>query len=166
MPPRRGTLRARGGGCRLAFAIGFLSAIAAHGTTCFVPSPSQPSLGAAVRDLSCTTIQLAAGTYLENATVARDLTIVGAGSGLSIVAGAVAVSGATTDAELSRLAVDGAAVGVAGCWPSILVATGGAHLVARDDVLATNGATANGACRLFADDFESGGVLAWSAHQP
>lgn len=143
-----------------------LAAQSAAAALCGVPSVSHPTVGAAVRDLSCTTIQLAAGTYPENVVVARDVAIAGAGASLSIVAGAIEVSGAATDAALARLALDGGAAGVAGCWPALLSATAGARLVADDDVAVTNSGVALGGCRLFADSFESGGTLAWSMRLP
>ncbi len=137
-----------------------------NGATCGVPSAGHPTVGAAVRDAACTTIQLAAGSYLENVVVNRDLGIEGAGSGLSIVAGAVEIAGAASDVTLAGLSIDGTAAGVAGCWPSLLRTTGGARLAAGDDVLVTHSGLSNGGCRLFADGFESGGTLAWSLRQP
>lgn len=156
----------RGGRGPLVVAALALAARAAAAALCGVPSVSHPTVAAALRDVACTTIQLAAGTYPENVAVARDVAIEGAGASLSIVAGAVAVSGAATDATLARLALDGTAAGVAGCWPAVLSATDGARLAADDDVAVTNSGIALGGCRLFADGFESGGTLAWSLRQP
>ncbi len=129
---------------------------------CTVPTTSHPTVGAALRDGACTTLQLAAGSYEENLVVTRALEVAGAGSGHSILAGALSISGATTEVTLSGLAIDGTAAGVAGCWPSVLFATGGARVAAGDDVVVTNSGIADGPCRLFADGFESGGVLTWS----
>lgn len=143
-----------------------LSPAMLSGATCSVPSAGHPTIGAAVRDAACTTIQLAAGSYPENVVVNRDLGFEGAGSGLSIVAGAVEAAGAASDVTLARLAVDGTAAGVAGCWPSLLVTTGGARLSVDDDVAVTNSGLASGLCRLFADGFESGNLLAWSSAAP
>lgn len=134
--------------------------------TCPVPETGHPTIGAAVRDAACTTIQLAAGTFAENIVLAHDVVIEGAGSSLSMVAGAVEVAGAGTDVMLAGLSIDGTSAGVAGCWPSLLATTGGAHVAADDDVLVSNSGLASGACRLFADGFESGGVLAWSTAAP
>ena len=133
---------------------------------CNVPSASHPTVAAAVRDGACTTVQLGAGAWPENLEVARDLVIAGAGSGASIVAGTLAMAGAGTDVTLSGLTIDGAAASVAGCWPSALLATGGARFDSSDDVVVTNSGIPNGGCRLFADGFESGGTLAWSLRQP
>lgn len=133
---------------------------------CPVPTIAHPTLGAAVRDVACTTIQLAAGTFAENVVLARDLAIEGAGSGFSILTGAIEVSGAASDVTLARLALDGAAAAVAGCWPSLLRATGGARLEASDDVSVTNSGSSSGVCRLFVDGFESAGMLAWSDRAP
>lgn len=143
-----------------------LAAQSAAAALCGVPSPSHPTVGAALRDGSCTTVQLAPGTYPENVVVARDVALEGAGSGLSIVAGAVEVTGATSDVTLARLTIDGTSAAVAGCWPSLLRTSSGARLAADDDIAVTNSGIANGGCRLFTDDFESAGTLGWSARQP
>lgn len=133
---------------------------------CNVPSPSHPTLGAAALDAACVTIQLAAGTFAENVVIERDLAIAGTGSGTTTVAGALVASGAGTHVSLTGLAIDGTATGVSGCWPSALLAKDGATLDSSDDVAVTNSGIPSGGCRLFADGFESGGTLAWSARQP
>lgn len=135
-------------------------------SNCPVPAAGHPTIGAALRDAACTAIQLAAGSYAENVEVSRDVAIAGSGSALSTLEGAVAVSGSATNLTLAALAVEGVSAGVAGCWPSLLVATGGARVVATDDVVVKNSGIANGACRIFNDGFESGGTLAWSATAP
>lgn len=161
----RAELRCRAAaGCALLLLVLVARPLAA--VLCSVPSPSHPTLGAAVRDVACTAIQLAGGTFPENLEVTRDLAIAGTGSATSTVAGALVVSGAGTDVSLTGLAIDGTAAAVAGCWPSVLSATGGAHVESNDDVEIANSGIANGGCRLFADGFESGGTLAWSARQP
>jgi hypothetical protein len=45
------------------------------------------SIGAAVADAGCTTIDVAAGVYTENLTVDRDLTLQGAGASVTIIDG-------------------------------------------------------------------------------
>ena len=164
-PPRLGL------GSRIALLVGlgvFGCGVArsSSAAVCDVPSASHPTVGAALRDAFCTTIQLAAGVFEENVAVERDVILQGAGSGASVLAGHLAVTGATTDAQLSGLGIDGTAAGVAGCWPSVLSSTGGARLDSSDDVVVTNSGIPNGGCRLFADGFESGGTLAWSLRQP
>ena len=155
-----------GRGARLSGLLAALWSQSAAAAPCTVPTIAHPTLGAAVRDVACTTIQLAAGTFAENVVVARDLAIEGAGSGLSIVAGPIEIVGAASDVTLAGLSLDGTAAGVAGCWPSLLRATGGARLEASDDVGVTNSGISSGACRLFVDGFESAGMLAWSDRVP
>lgn len=138
----------------------------AGGSLCNVPSPDHPTADAAVRDVACTTIHLAAGTYAENVTVQRGVAIEGAGSGLSIVAGALEVGGTTTVVGIARLTLDGSAEGVAGCWASLLAASSGAEIHSDDDVAVVNSGIASGPCRIFVDGFESAGALAWSARFP
>lgn len=134
--------------------------------TCSVPTPGHPTLGAALRDAACTTVNVAAGTYRENLVVARGVDIAGGGSATTFVAGAVETVGATTYVTLSGLAIDGTGAGVAGCWQSLLAANSGARLSTTSDVRVTNSGVPAGPCRLFADGFESSGVLAWSAASP
>jgi hypothetical protein len=138
------------------------TAAAAPGIVCNVPSPSYPTLGAAARDAGCTTLQVAAGAFAENVALVRDLVIQGAGSAATTVQGQVFVSGAGNDVTLSGLLLDGTAAGVAGCWPEILKASGGATVTSGADLRVLNTVAGGTACRLFADGFESGGTLAWS----
>lgn len=150
----------------VAGALGASFAAPASGTTCAVPAASHPTVGAALRDGACTTIQLAAGSYRENVTVERDVVLQGAGSGASVLEGYLAITGATADVTLAALTIDGTASGVAGCWREVLSVSGGAEVVTGSDVVVLQTTAGGAACRLFADGFESGGVLAWSAHAP
>ena len=150
-------------------AAGALAAVAASPTwagTCNVPSAPHPTVGAALRDANCTTVQLGAGAYAENVAVARDVTLQGGGSAATFLEGFLAATGATTDVTLAALTIDGTAAGVAGCWPEALAAAGGAELATGPDVVVLQSATGGGPCRLFADGFESAGTLAWSSHVP
>lgn len=114
----------------------------------------------------CTTIELATGAFAENIVVTREVAIAGAGATASIVAGSMEIAGAATEVSLARMAIDGTAPGVAGCWPSLLRATGGARVTVGDDVAVTNSGILSGSCRLFVDGFESAGMLAWSERAP
>lgn len=138
----------------------------ATGATCNVPTSTHPTLAAAARDGACTLVQLADGAFPENVSLARDLAIQGAGSAATTLQGYFFVSGAGSDVTLNGLLVDGTAAGVAGCWSQVLGASGGATLTSGADVKVLQTATGGAACRLFADAFESGGLLAWSAHAP
>jgi hypothetical protein len=150
----------------LAAALGAALAPPAGAATCAVPAPSHPTIGAALRDGNCTTIELAAGSYPENVTVERDVVVQGAGSSASVLQGYLAVTGATADVALVGLTIDGTAAGVAGCWREVLSVAGGAEVATGPDVVVLQTTAGGTACRLFADGFESGGVLAWSAHAP
>lgn len=134
--------------------------------TCNVPSPGQPTVGAAVRDTSCTTIQLAPGSFPENVVVDRTLALQGAGSGASSLEGYLAAAGSGSSVTLAALTVDGTAEGVAGCWNGLLSVSAGAEVVAGPDVVVLQSGMVGQTCRLFADGFESGGLLAWSAQVP
>lgn len=163
-----GRVRRRWPALAAACAIGLLlvPARAAWGAVCPVPSVGHPTIGAAVRDPVCTTVQLAAGTFAESVEVARDLAIAGVGSAVSAVAGHLLVSGATSDVTLSGLRVDTTGTGVAGCWPRALETVGGAEVAAGPDVDVRHTAVGDPPCRLFVDGFESSGTLAWSAAVP
>jgi pectin methylesterase-like acyl-CoA thioesterase len=45
------------------------------------------TIGAAIADSGCTTINVAAGVYTENLTIDRDLTLQGAGAGVTVIDG-------------------------------------------------------------------------------
>ena len=141
-------------------------AATAGADVCNVPSASYPTLGAAVRAGACTSVIVAAGSFPEHVTIARDLAVQGAGSAATLLQGYFFVSGAGNDVTLNGLLVDGTAAGVAGCWTEILAAAAGATLVSGADVKVLQTAVGGAACRLFADGFESGGLLAWSLHAP
>jgi len=148
--------------CLAALVLPLLAAAGAHSATCNVPTATHPTLAAAARDAGCTLVQLAAGSFPENVTLERDLAIAGAGSAATTLQGYFFVAGAGHDVTLDGLLVDGTAAGVAGCWTEILAAEGGATLTSGADVKVLQTATGGTACRLFADGFESGGVLTWS----
>jgi hypothetical protein len=150
----------------LAAALGAALAPPAGAAICAVPAPSHPTIGAALRDGTCTTVELAAGSYPENVTVERDVVLQGAGSGATSLEGYLAITGATADVTLAALTIDGTAAGVAGCWREVLSVAGGAEVATGPDVVVLQSTAGGTACRLFADGFESGGVLAWSAHVP
>jgi len=72
----------------------------AQAATCSVPSISYPTIQDAVNDSNCSTIVVAAGTYLESVTIGRPLTLLGPNMGVSWSgtrgAEAIVSSGATT----------------------------------------------------------------------
>jgi hypothetical protein len=154
--------------CTVVAALGliFWLVSAALAVPCAVPSTSYPTIGAAVRDGACTLVQVAAGSFPENVVITRDLAVAGAGSAASSLHGTFTISGAGNDVTLNSLLVDGTASGVAGCWSEMLKATGGATITSGSDVKVLQTAAGGTTCRLFADGFESGGALAWSARVP
>ena len=125
--------------------------------TCPVPSASHPTIQAAVDDASCTEVVLAAQTFVESPSIARDLTVRGASSATTVVAGRVEVSGGLV--VLEDLKVDTSGPAQRGRFPSALWAHGGGR-VTGDGLVVVH------APLLFGDGFESGGFSAWSSVQP
>ena len=60
--------------------------VASSAQICSVPG-SHATIGSAVLDGSCSTIQLSAGTYTEAITIGRGLTLAGPGVGKAVIAG-------------------------------------------------------------------------------
>jgi len=71
----------------LAVSQAFLPSAQAGAGPCRVPSNAYPTIQAAVNDATCATINVAAGTYTEHVTIARDVTIRGAGQDSTVIDG-------------------------------------------------------------------------------
>ena len=124
----------------------------ASAATCNVPSAPHPTIQAAIDDIGCTEIVVAAGTYAEAPVIARSLTVQGAGSGSTFIQGQVEVSAGTVSLNGLKIAAPDEAL-----W-----AHSGAEVSGFDlDVV-------NGAFEppLFADGFEDGTTGAWTAVMP
>jgi hypothetical protein len=124
----------------------------AGAATCSVPSAPHPTIQAAIDDVGCTEILIAAGSYAEAPLIARDLTVQGAGSASTSVQGQVQVTAGVVSLQgLTIVAPDNA-----------LWAHSGAE-VSGFDLEVVNGVVET---PLFADGFESGGTGAWSGVLP
>lgn len=154
----------RGQSWAAALAMLCFAAPALHGVVCNVPSGSYPTIAAALAAPVCDPIQIAPGTYSANLFIARDVTLAGAGSGSTTIAGSVEVSGGATDAVLDALRIDATAAAIPRCSASGLDVRGGARTSGVDLVVVRAASTAP--CMLFGDGFESGGSSAWSAAVP
>ena len=121
-------------------------------TVCAVPSASHPTVQAAISDLGCSEIVLAAQTFVESPVIGRSLTLRGSGSDQSFIQGRLEVSAGTVSLEGLHLAAAGGALSVhSGAEVS------GFDLVALEgDLVAL----------LFADGFETGDLSRWSASTP
>ena len=138
-----------------------LAGPAAEAATCNVPSV-YPTIAAALADASCDPIQIAAGTYTGNLSIARDVTVNGAGSASTTIAGWIAVSGAATDAVLNSLRLDATAASASLCYASGLDVSGGARASGLD-LIVVGKPTPTAGCGFFADGFESGDTARWSS---
>jgi hypothetical protein len=142
-----------------------LPAAAGAAVTCHVPSAFYPDVASAVTDPGCNPIVVTSGLHTENLSIGRDVTIQGAGSTATTLAGWVRVTGASTDVVLEALRVDATAALAPLCNTSGLDVRQGARVGGRDlTVVGRPGAAVD--CTLHADGFEGGGAAGWSFRQP
>ena len=120
--------------------------------TCNVPSAPHPTIQAAIDDIGCDPIIVAAGTYTEAPVIARSLTLMGAGSGQSFIQGQVEVSAGTVSLKQFNISATGEAL-----WSHSGGEISGFDLVVVTGIVETT---------LFADGFESGTTGAWSVVSP
>lgn len=166
--PERARPRAQRKALLSALLLLLLSATGAAADLCTVPT-SHATIQQALDQPLCTTILLAAGTYAESITIDRSVSLRGAASPPSILAGRVMVTGTGTVAALADLRVDTSTPGLAGCFPEAVVVGEGARLLGEHlDVRQADGP--GGDCDpggpLFSDGFESGTTEFWSATFP
>lgn len=125
----------------------------AEAATCNVPTVTHPDIQAAVNDVGCNPVVVAAGSYQETVLIGRSLTLRGAGSGQTGIHGGVQVQGGTV--TVSGFQITG--IG------NPLWSYGGAEVTGSDIEILS--ATASDA-QIFADGFESGDTSAWTATTP
>jgi hypothetical protein len=145
----------------LVLLIKVLGSAPACADTCTVPG-THASIQAAVADPTCTTIDLAGGSFRESLTISRDLGLRGAPSFATTIEGQLVIRGAGTDVQLTDLVVDTSLPGLAGCFAEAVEVQGGAVVDAlRLDVRNS----IDGICNIliFFDGFESGDTSAWSS---
>jgi len=138
-------------------------ALPGSAAVCPVPSASHPTIQEAVDDLACTEVTIAAGTFVEEVTIGRDLAVSGASTTTSTIEGRVVAEGAAIQVDVHDLTIDASAASAAGCFADALLSRGGAQLSANG-VVAINGD--GDACLLFRDGFETGNTTAWSSTVP
>lgn len=141
------------------------TAPAVRAALCNVPSVGYPTIATALADATCDPIQIAAGTYATSLAIARDVTLSGAGSASTTIAGSVQVRGAATDAVLNALRIDATTASSALCYASGLDARGGAK-ASGVDLVVVGRPTPTSACGFFSDGFEGGDLSPWSARRP
>jgi len=127
-------------------------ALPASAATCNVPSGPHPTIQAAIDDVGCTEIVVAAGTFAEGLVIARALSVQGAGSDQTFIQGQVEVSAQTVSLNGLNIAAPDEAL-----W-----AHSGAE-VSGFDLSVLNGVFAP---PLFADGFEDGTTGAWAVTSP
>ena len=139
--------------------------LASFGAVCTVPSGGYPTIAAALADATCDPIQIAAGSYTTNLSITRDVTLTGAGSASTTIAGWVGVSGAATDAVLNALRIDATTATSSLCYASGLDVRGGAK-AGGVDLVVVGRPTPITPCSPFSDGFETGDLSAWSTYLP
>lgn len=147
--------------CHRVFALALASLAVpcvAGAVVCDVPA-AYLTVQAAVNDANCTEIVLAAQSFSETVTIARSLTLRGAGSSASTLAGSVSIVGSGVAVDVRRLTVDATSSGAA----QALSIDFEAEVAARDLVTRNgDGATPS----IFTDGFESGDTAVWSSTVP
>lgn len=132
----------------------------AAAVTCTVPA-ERPSVLQAIADPTCTVIVLAAQTFAESITIARDLTLQGSTTATSTLRGTVTVEGSSTDALIADLRIDTSAPPLTGC-DSLSVLDDAQLVVESVDVRSSATGDCLGDDEIFSDGFESGDTSAWS----
>src|SRR5688572_9469641 len=113
--------------------------------TCSVPSVGYPTIQSAVNDVSCSTINVAPGLYVENVTIPRTLTLNGAQAG-NAVAGRTFASAAESTVQgriqiqAANVTVDGFSLTNPGQSTGILIKTAGDSALITDNLIDTIGA--------------------------
>jgi len=138
-------------------------ALPCSAVVCSVPSAPHPTIQGAVDDLTCSEVVIAAGTFVEEVTIGRDLAVSGASTTTSIIEGRVVAEGAAIQIDIHDLTIDASAASAAGCFTDALLSRGGAQL-SVSGVVVVNGD--GDACLLFRDGFESGHTAAWTTTVP
>ncbi|MEE4273918.1 MAG: hypothetical protein V2I67_19730 [Thermoanaerobaculales bacterium] len=154
------------GACQLVVfgAIGVLAtASMTRAAPCPVPTGSHPTIQAAVDDPGCTEITLGSQIYVQDVTIDRTLGLSGVSSSATVIAGRVAIEGASAVVTLAELSVDGSHQAVAGCFVEAVDVGGGARMLGSNIVVVNSDGDA---CLLFGDDFEDGTTGAWGNTVP
>jgi ABC-type uncharacterized transport system ATPase component len=118
---------------------------------------SHPTIQAAVDDVTCTELVLAAQTFVESPVIGRDLTMRGASSAATVVAGQVEVVGGLV--VMDDLTVDTSGPAQRGRFSDALWVHAGGRVTGAELVVVH-------APLLFGDGLESGGFSAWSSVLP
>jgi len=130
---------------------------------CPVPTGTHPTIQVAVDDPGCTEITLGSQTYVQDVSIGRTLELTGVSSSATIIAGRVAIDGATAVVTLAELTVDGSHPAVAGCFVEAVDVGGGARMLGSNIVVVNSDGDA---CLLFGDGFENGTTSAWDNTVP
>lgn len=130
-------------------------AVLQAGTTCTVPG-SHATVQAALADVGCDEVQLAAQSYNESIRIERSVTLAGVGG--SILAGRLTAAGSGVVAVVSGLAVQNS------CLGGSLRSMAGARLQAS--AVAVSYGSGFGCppepAEIFADGFETGDTSRWN----
>lgn len=114
--------------------------------TCSVPTGSYPTIQSAVNDAGCTTIDVAAGAYVENVTINRSLTLNGAQAGNPVAGRIFGAGGESTlngliTVQAAGVTIDGFSLTNPSQNFAILVKVAGDNALITNNIINTVGST-------------------------
>jgi nitrous oxidase accessory protein NosD len=133
---------------------------ALHADLCTVPG-DYLTITAAVAAAECTEVSVQAGTFSEDVTIQRSLSLHGIDASSTILEGRLQVEGAAVEVTLADLTVD-----AAGCFATGLTVSGEAQVQMPSGPVAIIDSGGGSSCPIFQDGFESGDTAAWSVTVP
>jgi RTX calcium-binding nonapeptide repeat (4 copies) len=126
----------------------------AAAAVCNVPSGPYPTIQSAINDANCDPIVVAAGTFNEDLTIARTVTINGAGQNVTVIDGTGAGTVVTiADATARTVTITGVKItGGGGSDVGGVGISGASHTVTFDDVAVTGNSVSDSFGGLLAQD--------------
>jgi nitrous oxidase accessory protein NosD len=133
---------------------------ALHADLCLVPG-DYSTITAAVAAAECTEVSVQAGSFSENVTIQRSLSLHGIDTSSTILEGRLQVEGSAVEVTLADLTLD-----VAGCFATGLTVSGEAQVQMPSGPVEIIDSGGGSSCPVFQDGFESGDTAAWSVTVP
>jgi hypothetical protein len=138
--------------------VGLAAAGPLQAVLCTVPG-TYPTIAGAVAAAECTEVSVQAGTFSEELTIQRSLSLHGIGAGSTILEGRLEVEGSGVVVALGDLTLD-----PVGCFEAGVMVSGGAQVQLPSGPVDVTGGGVG--CLIFEDGFESGNTAEWSQSVP